>query len=519
MSPTTLSSVASFSVIALAAYCFFRYFQWGNRCTRSLPLPPGPRPIPLLGNVHQLPMDFPYLQFRKWGQMFGDVFCLKVFRRPTLVINSIHVAKELLAHRGAKYSDRFSSHLITVMGFEVATAFLGYGDTWRRHRKLMQVGLGDQDALARLRPVQQREIVGLLSRLSQDPDAFDSHLKHFTAALIMGSAYGETEDENILRYAETILHTLVTVITTPTAVVLDFLPFSKYVPSWVLSGLFNAGLLKTRPLLVHVMDSAFEDARTRTAAALGKDKASFVAIATEAQTLKSDTNSDNDIKVAAFTMFIGQSNSRSFSAITLNSFLVQMVTHQDVYAKAQRSIDEVVGKERLPDLSDRNSLPYVDAILKEVYRLINLGIPRRLMDDDEYRGYHIPKGTSVIANIWQMGRDSNYYKDPDTFNPDRFIDPKPGSLVELDPREYIFSFGRRICPGQRFGDDSMWWTIASIIATFNVKKALDADGKKITPSMTVLPGLTSHIQQFPCSIQPRSQRALELIAESAIHLE
>ncbi|TFY55676.1 hypothetical protein EVJ58_g8105 [Rhodofomes roseus] len=352
----------------------------------------------------------------------------------------------------------------------------------------------------------------------------------------MGSAYGETEDENILRYAETILHTLVTVITTPTAVVLDFLPFSKYMPSWVLSGLFNAGLLKTRPLLVHVMDSAFEDART--AAALGKDKASFVAIATEAQTLKSDTNSDNDIKVAAFTMFIGQSNSRSFSgrsltstppvagyealAITLNSFLVQMVTHQDVYAKAQRSIDEVVGKERLPDLSDRNSLPYVDAILKEVYRInppLPISIPRRLMDDDEYRGYHIPKGTSVIANIWQMGRDSNYYKDPDTFNPERFIAPKPGSLVELDPREYIFSFGRRICPGQRFGDDSMWWTIASIIATFNVKKALDADGKKITPSMTVLPGLTSHIQQFPCSIQPRSQRALELIAESAIHLE
>ncbi|KAH9840008.1 cytochrome P450 [Rhodofomes roseus] len=518
MSPTTLSSVASFSVIALAAYCLFRSF-WENRRTRLLPFPPGPRFIPLLGNVHQLPVDFPYLQFRKWGQMFGDVFFLKVFRRPTLVINSVHVAKELLAHRGAKYSDRFPSHLITVMGLEVSTPFIGYGDTWRRHRKLMQVGFGDQGALARLRPVQQREIVGLLSRLSQDPDAFDSHIKHFATALTVSVAYGKTEDETIFRYAETILHTVVTVLAARTAVLLDLLPFSKYVPSWVLCGLFSAGLLKTRPLVIHFMDSAYEDART--AAALGKDKASFVAIATEAQTLKSDTNSDSDIKNALLSGFPTKITVQFL--ITLNTFLVQMVAHQDVYAKAQRSIDEVVGKERLPDLSDRDSLPYVDAILKEVYRLVinpplPMSIPRRLMDDDEYRGYHIPKGTSVIANIWQMGRDSRYYKDPDTFNPDRFIDPTPGFLVEPDPRGYVFSFGRRMCPGQRFGDDTIWWTIASIIATFNVKKALDADGKEITPSLTVLPGLTSHVQQFPCSIQPRAQQALELIAETAIRL-
>ncbi|KAH9933452.1 cytochrome P450 monooxygenase [Fomitopsis serialis] len=498
--------------------CLFYISRAGKRPRLHL-FPPGPRSLPLLGNVHQLPKNFQYRLFAKWGQTYGDIIFMKVLQQPTLVINSLHAAKELLAVRGAKYSDRSSSRLMAMMGLDTTTPFLGYGEQWRLQRRLLQAGFGDQAALARLRPVQQRETMALLLRLSQEPDAFAYHIKRFAAALIMGSTYGKPYDEDLLSSGEAIIQMFVDVAGTPAAALVDTVPFSKYVPSWIFGILLGSGLLEKRSLLQRVMNSSFEDAKVE----LETGTHSFVTHVMDASASKlQQRGDDEDTKNAAFAMFLGKILNQL--SITLNTFLVTMVLHGDVFAKAQQSIDEVVGTERLPDLSDRDSLPYVDAILWEVYRInppLPISIPRRVMEEDEYRGYRIPKGTLVLPNIWfvaQMAHDANHYTDPDTFNPDRFIDPATGKHTGLDPREYIFSFGRRVCPGQHFGDDSLWLVTASIIATFNVKKALDAEGREITPSLTNLPGMTGHLQKFECAIQPRSQRALELIAESSMRL-
>ncbi|KAH9933430.1 cytochrome P450 monooxygenase [Fomitopsis serialis] len=511
---TSPASVASF--LAAALMLCLLYISQASKCSRLARLPPGPRSLPLLRNVHQFPKNLQYHLFAKWGQKYGDIVFMKVLQQPTLVINSLHAANELLTSRGAKYSDRSSSRLLTMMGLDIMTPFLGYGERWRLHRRLMQASFGDQAALARLRPVQQRETIALLLRLAQEPDAFACHIKRFAAALIMGSTYGKPYDEDFLSSGEAIVQMLVDVAGTPTAALVDNLPFSTYVPSWILGILFGSGLLETRSVLERVMNSSFEDAKAAMNSGTATD--SFITHIMDASASKlHQLGDDEDVKKIAFIVFLA-----GFGALTIpvNTFLVTMALHEDVFAKAQQNIDEVVGTERLPDLSDRDSLPYVDAILWEVYRInppLRLSVPRRVMEEDEYCGYRVPKGTLVLPNIWQMAHDANHYTDPDTFNPDRFIDPATGKHAGLDPREYIFSFGRRACPGQRFSDDSLWLVTASIIATFNVKKALDAEGREIMPSLTVkLPGLTGHLEKFECSIQPRSQRALELIAESSM---
>ena len=114
--------------------------------------------------------------------------------------------------------------------------------------------------------------------------------------------------------------------------------------------------------------------------------------------------------------------------------------------KAQEELDRVVGKGGLPDFSHIGNLPYIDALVKEILRWsppLPIGLPKRLMQDDVYRGYLIPAGTTMIENVWGILHDPNVYPDPDSFNPDRFLkDGKINPLV-FNPEDRVFGSGRR----------------------------------------------------------------------------
>lgn len=82
-----------------------------------------------------------------------------------------------------------------------------------------------------------------------------------------------------------------------------------------------------------------------------------------------------------------------------------MVLHPEIAKKAQAELDDVVGQDRLPDFSDKAKLPYVCAVVNEVMRwnpVTPAGVPRRLMADDIYNGYLLPKGAIVLGNIWSV---------------------------------------------------------------------------------------------------------------------
>jgi hypothetical protein len=171
------------------------------------------------------------------------------------------------------------------------------------------------------------------------------------------------------------------------------------------------------------------------------------------------------------------------------SFFLAMTLHPEVLKMAQKEIDTVVGTDRLPEFSDRENLPYVDALVKEVFRWNSvaptgifiyivtrillfflmthsvLGVPHRALEDDVYEGYFIPKGSLIIANNWsvsatfggreslrfpdfslsffrQLTHDPRTYANPMTFDPARFL-ASENRKPELDPRQLCFGFGRR----------------------------------------------------------------------------
>ncbi|PSR81343.1 hypothetical protein PHLCEN_2v6422, partial [Hermanssonia centrifuga] len=141
-----------------------------------------------------------------------------------------------------------------------------------------------------------------------------------------------------------------------------------------------------------------------------------------------------------------------------------MALYPDVQSKAQAEIDGVIGKERVISLQDRPRLPYVCALIQELKRwhvVVPLGVARRTSQDDSYKGFHIPADTMVLPNIWGL---SQSWSDPATFDPERFLNnPDAG-----DPSDYIFGFGRRICPGKHLAENSIFVYVSNILANFTI---------------------------------------------------
>jgi cytochrome P450 len=217
------------------------------------------------------------------------------------------------------------------------------------------------------------------------------------------------------------------------------------------------------------------------------------------------------VKWSAQTLYSGGAD----TTVAVNhSFFLAMTLFPDIQKKAQTEIDDVIGYNRLPTIADRESLPYLSALVLEVLRwfaLAPLGVAHVAMEDDVYEGFFIPKGTLIVPNIWQMLHDPSVYSDPMEFKPERFI-ASEGHEPEQDPHNVCFGFGRRMCPGIVLAEASIFIQCASTLAAFNISKVSE-NGELVIPKAEQTTGTISHPKPFKCSITPRSTKALELIRD------
>jgi len=200
-------------------------------------------------------------------------------------------------------------------------------------------------------------------------------------------------------------------------------------------------------------------------------------------------------------------------------FILAMALHPDVQQKAQEELDRVVGPSRLPNLSDKENLPYIECVFKEVFRwnlMTPFAVPHSSTADDEYEGYHIPKGAIIIPNSWALSNDPEMYPRADEFRPERFMPTgDPTAVVPMDPRNYVFGFGRRICPGMHFAETVVWSTMVALLATTTIRKPLDAEGKEYAPPAAFTGELLSQAKTFECRVEVRSPTAFAMAAEEA----
>ncbi|CAE7061222.1 unnamed protein product [Rhizoctonia solani] len=208
------------------------------------------------------------------------------------------------------------------------------------------------------------------------------------------------------------------------------------------------------------------------------------------------TPEERDERLAELSVSLYGGGTETTSA-TLMKFVAAMVLNPDVHSKAQQEIDAIVGPLALPTMADRGRLPYIHNVCLELLRwhpVAPTGIPHVCTQDDTYKGYDIQKGTIMYVFVcWSrrtritkfvddnchfkaISRNGDIYKNPDAFNPDRFVD--------LDvPHLPGFGWGRRKCPGMHFAESALFIMVSSLLASFTFTKKLDDEGKEIIPKI------------------------------------
>ncbi|CAH1274737.1 CYP2U1 [Branchiostoma lanceolatum] len=154
--------------------------------------------------------------------------------------------------------------------------------------------------------------------------------------------------------------------------------------------------------------------------------------------------------------------------IVIRWAILFLAAHPEIQEKVAAELDSAVGRDRLPELSDRETTPYMEAAIHEVMRMGSiapLSIPRASTVDTTLRGYDIPKGTWIMPNLWALHHDPATWGDPDVFRPERFLDengmaiPKPAALMP-------FSAGRRACPGEAVAKADTFLLLGGLVQNF-----------------------------------------------------
>ncbi|KAG2064540.1 cytochrome P450 [Suillus decipiens] len=473
------------------------------------PYPPGPRGLPFIGNIQDIPHIKPWLTYAEWGRKYGDISHINVMGLHIFVLNSVRTAVEMLDKKSSIYSDRpivpMSGEL---MGYKQTLPYLRYGERFRLFRKLCHRVFGNRATLLVYHPIEEMEARRFLRRVLAKPDRLQAHIRHTAGAIILRICYGYEVKEGsdpLVDIAERTLDQFSRYSITCYFFV-DFLPSLAMVPEWFPGAGFKRLARECRETIEEMAAIPYKFVKDQMAAGTALD--SFASGMLKDRTL---TEEEEDVvKWSAVSLFSGGADT-TVSAIY--SFFLAMTLYPDVQRKAQAEIDAVIGPDRLPSFTDRASLPYIEALAKEVLRwnVVIPSIEHCVTEDDIHNGYYIPKGSLVIPNMWFMLHDPQRYANPSEFNPERFL-AKDGKEPETDPYTLCFGFGRRLCPGLHLADASVWISAVMSLAVFDVSKVIE-NGIEITPEVDPSSGLISHPRPFKCSIRARSEKALALIQQ------
>ncbi|KAF7586776.1 hypothetical protein BBP40_008346 [Aspergillus hancockii] len=415
------------------------------------PLPPGPKPKPIIGNLGDLPPPgkqewVHWLQFKK---LYGPISSISMFGQTIVILNDSRMAFDLMEKRSTKYSSRppmvFAGE---IAGWKDILGMLPYSDRFRSYRKVMHRVLGTKTVISRFNPLQDVEVRRFLLRVLERPDDLIQHIrteavKHLPT-WFPGAGFKKT--------GNSWKRTLSTTVEQPYQFVQQQMRRGSYPPSY-LANLLEEG------------DGTF----------------------TPEQELVN--------KWTAASLYTGGADT---TVSSMSCFFLAMALYPDVQKRAQEEIDRVIGLNKLPTFDDRERLPYIDALVKETLRwhpVAPLAIPHAATEDDIYEGYFIPKGSLIVANVWAFTHDPNVYHDPGTFKPERFLSDNP----EADPHTVAFGFGRRICPGRLLADATIFLSIAQSLTVFDFSLPKGGDAKA-----EFSPGIVSHPAPYRLRITPRS---------------
>ncbi|OQV08527.1 hypothetical protein CLAIMM_12785 [Cladophialophora immunda] len=459
--------------------------------------------------------EYGHRQFQKWAEEYGPIYSLILGTKTYIVLNTDAAVKDLLDKRSAMYSSRpemYMAHDIASGGLRTVT--MPYGSLWRMMHTVVHSILNIKAATSYI-PYQDLENKFMLVNLLDRPDDYENHIKLFTHALTTQIIYGfrfTSVDDPKFQQLYQGFRKWTMLVSSASAQLLDLYPLLRKLPRFLAPNYEYAVKLHAREKELY--RSHWLAAKER--ALTGTGRPCFCNDLLKAQE-REKFNDDQAAYIAGSLLEAGFDT----TAATLQGFILAMMMFPDVQKRAQKELDEVVGLDRLPTMDDVPDLPYVHACAKESFRWMPTTVyaaPHASTVDDQYMGYRIPAGASVIPNVWYITQDPKRTPNPRVFDPTRHLNHLDSEFESAKSSDvgkrhnFVFGAGRRLCQGMHIAERSLLLGVSRMLWGFDFSLPRDENGQPITPDIDDLRGGAAITPApFQVVIKPRSKERADLM--------
>ncbi|CAJ2636927.1 unnamed protein product [Trifolium pratense] len=432
--------------------------------------PPGPKPLPIIGNLHILG-KLPHRTLQSLAKKHGSIMSLKLGKIPTIIVSSPKSAEQFLKTHDNIFASRPKLQVSEHMFYGGKGLGLApYGAYWRNMKKLCTLHLLSGSKVEMFAPLRSEEVRMLLESVEKAmtlgevvnlTEMVGEVIANITYKMVLG--YNKDSDldlKGLIRDAMNLAGTFN---------LADFLP---WLTIFDLQGL-TSRMKKTSKAFDQIVEKIINDHEHD----MKKDPhhKDFIDILLSLMHQSMDPNDEEqnhaidrtNIKAIIFDMIGGALDS---SSATIEWAMSELLKHPNVMKKLQNELENVVGVNSNVKENDFENLPYLNMVIKETLRLYPAGPllgPRECLKDVTIDGYYIKKNSRIIINAWALGRDPNVWtNNSDMFYPERFVN----SNVDLRGHDFQlipFGSGRRGCPGIQLGLNMVKLVVAQLVHCFD----------------------------------------------------
>ncbi|KAK4222755.1 putative cytochrome P450 E-class, group I [Podospora fimiseda] len=489
-------------------------------------MPPGPFPLPIIGNTWSLPDNKPWIYFEELSKKLNTpLITFWIGRNPTVWINDAWCAHEIFEKKAQIYASRprmivfgelgtGQSNLVTMQIRNQQER-----EKWRIHRKLMHIGVGVQSVRG-YRAIQNNESKIIALDFLREPKEYVKHLERYATSVVSIIAFGR----RVASYNDPIITEVIALMQLAAdlnvpgksfPMLLETFPilakFPRFMP-WF-KGLGQRAQKGGHYFFYTLAEEAIDQYDKKSPSEQASMPKPYVkTLFEEAEKYNLPIN---ELSALTGNLFGAGADT---SSSTLVSFILACCAFPDVVHKAHEELDRVIGPSRSPHWDDSPNLPYINAFVKEVLRWRSVAIiggqPHSPTQDDTYKGYLIPRGSWVQGNVWAIHHHDREFPDPDRFYPDRYFEDNDHYRPFPNDKGYMtFGWGRRVCSGQALAEQGTWISVARLLWGFNIRKARDPKtGREIDVDVFAFTnGLNMRPQPFPCELVPRTEEIRETI--------
>lgn len=458
-------------------------------------------------------------RFTEWTKQYGGIFTLKVGSKTMAVLTDRRLVKDLIDRKSALYNQRPPSHVSQLITNGDHLLVMDHGETWRACRRLIHQNFKEQKCETDHIPLIQAECSQMMHDFLTHPGGHMSHFKRTSNSIIMSLLFGiRTGSCTTKHFVD--LYDLMDrwseVMELGSTPPVDIFPILKILPqSWFNNWIDRSKDVGTRMKTLY----AEMHQRVLLRRCLQDSKNSFIDAVLDQQEKLGFTQ--NLLEFLGGVLMEGGSDTVSTTMLVV---LQALTLNPHVQQRAWAEIDAVCGENKSPTWDNYLQLPYISMIVKEAIRwrpVTPLAFPHALAEDDFVNGVHLPKGTTVMINVWGLHHDPLLFPDPEKFDPSRFegktrLAATYAASADYSERDhYVYGSGRRICPGIHLAERELFLGTAKLLWGYRIEQKSDASGMLIPietdPEVGYTEGFLVCPKHFDCKVTPRSQSRAETI--------